>query len=81
MGETNEEKAAIKDALPIAEPIPQGKEHLGKYGNLVRIDAWIMVNQDRKLEEISKLTGKSKGAVLRDLIALGIGRLENEGVI
>lgn len=81
MGEINEEKVDIKNASLTAEPIPQEKEHLGKYGNLVRIDAWILVNQDRKLEELSKLTGKSKGAVLRDLIALGIGRLENEGVI
>lgn len=66
---------------PETELTTQEKERLGKYGNLVRLDAWILANQDRKLDELAKLMGKSKGAVLRDLIALGIGHLENEGVL
>ena len=57
------------------------RKTVGRYGNMVRLNVWIMAAQDRGLGAYCQLTQKSKSEAIREVLQLGLNMLRKDGVI
>ena len=57
------------------------RKPVGRYGNMIRLNVWVMAAQDRQLDKYCQVTGDTKGKVVRELLQIGLNMLRKDEVI
>lgn len=57
------------------------RQKVGRLNNKVRLNFWLLTYQDDQLNELCKVTGKTKTAEISNAIAMYISSMKDLGVI
>lgn len=58
----------------------QGKKPMGKFGNMVRLNIWIMSAQNDELKRITKICGMSTTDAVGEALQVWINTMRRMGV-